>query len=48
MGQPKKTDKNPTDYKHGFNAEHYERLIRGSKKVKKLFIIWQLNKLSCR
>ncbi len=37
MGRPKKTDKNPTDYKRGFNAENYERLYPWAKRGRKAF-----------
>ena len=37
MGRPKNPNRNPTDYKRGFNAENYERLYPWAKKGRKAF-----------
>ena len=37
MGRQKNPNRNPTDYKRGFNAENYERLYPWAKKGRKAF-----------
>ena len=37
MRKPKNPNRNPTDYKRGFNAENYERLYPWAKKGRKAF-----------